>query len=245
MQQSHRKYQTLFFIILLIISNITWGCHHKIENIAPIKIQNPNTVKLKIRKLNLIDTTAQNILLIGDSQAYFFMKGFKRYTSETGHILHTISWVSATIETFAQTDTLPYYLKTIKPTYVIITLGTNQLQFKNKAKIIKNINTIKEDLKDFKTIWVGPLKRKRNLGLNAIFDSVLTKRSFYNSSKLQIARKASDSAHPSSSGSRMWADSVANWIMYKSKYPVKLELNKTGKYKFTKTILKPYQAAVN
>ena len=72
------KKNTLILIVIIVFINIIgFGCSDKNEtNLSATRISDQQVLKIKVRTLNLIDTTAQNILLIGDSQAYFFMKGF-------------------------------------------------------------------------------------------------------------------------------------------------------------------------
>jgi len=189
-----------------------------------------------------LDTTAQNILLIGDSQAYFLMKGLKRYTNLKKHKLTTVSWVSASIETFAVTDTLKHYLKTVSPSYVIVTLGTNQMRFKDTLQVKSNIDTLVAQLEGFKTIWIGPLRKGKPMGLNELFEEKVEKNCFFRSDSLIIPRKKGSWAHPSSKGSRTWTDSIASWIIKKSSYPIQLDLSKEeSEYNFTKIVLKPLE----
>lgn len=190
----------------------------------------------------ILDTNAQNILLIGDSQAYFLMKGFTRYTNLNKHKLTAVSWVSATIDIFAKTDTLNYYLDSLKPSFVVITLGTNQLPFNDSIRIKNNLDQLQERLKLYKTVWVSPLKRKRSIGLNKIFKKEIDQFCLFLSDSLEIPRKSGDWAHPSSKGSEIWVDSIVSWIKNKSKYPIYFDINENkNTYNFSKIVLKPYQ----
>ncbi len=231
-----------FLVSIVYISLVFAQCNNKNNT----KIYSKSFKKHKIQIVNgrtykTIDTSVQNILLIGDSQAYFFMKGFKRYTNTNFHKLTTISWVSASIKTFAITDTITKYLKNIKPSYVIVLLGTNQLSFKDTDKMINDIKKIKTSLKNHKTVWVGPLKRKRSLGLNTIFEQTLNKDCFFRSDTLKISRKKGDWTHPSTIGSQIWADIVVKWIIKYSKYPINLEITTDEtQYNYSKSVLKPY-----
>src|SRR5574344_925399 len=57
-----------------------------------------------------LDTTSQTILLIGDSMAYTLMFRMQNYCSYNGHNLHVVSWVAASTKTYAECDTLSYFI---------------------------------------------------------------------------------------------------------------------------------------
>jgi hypothetical protein len=179
--------------------------------------------------------------LIGDSQAYFFEKGLKQFTNQNnGHELKTIAWVSATIDQFAKVDTLSYYLQSFKPDLVLLILGTNQLKILDTVALKENIKAIEKRVEPYKWLWIGPLKRVPDLGLNEILESNIPAFHFFYSAGLNLAKKAGGDAHPSEIGAYQWGDTVATWIEKQSLYRIRMPKNADIKtYNSEKTVLKP------
>jgi hypothetical protein len=103
------------------------------------------------------DTANKRILLVGDSQAEGLMDPLYNYAHNNGHdFVFALSWYSATDIIYGATDTLKNTIERIKPDYIIVVLGLNQIfqsHFDPSKKAVKSIlNTIG----DVPFSWIGP-----------------------------------------------------------------------------------------
>ena len=77
------------------------------------------------------DTLPKNIFLFGDSMTLNLALRMEKYAENNGHSFHAVNWDSSNTKLWAETDTLQYYLNKYKPDYVFISLGSNEVFFKN------------------------------------------------------------------------------------------------------------------
>lgn len=193
-----------------------------------------------IKKKNEMDTTAQRILLIGDSMLEHLSQRMKDYTYFNGHELKTVIWYSAQTKWYGSSDTLSYFIKKFKPTYVFLVLGANELFvrdiIKKRTKYVKNIL---QQLDTVKYVWVGPPNWKDDTGINTMILRNVGNDRYFPSKNLNYKRTR-DGAHPTTASAAMWMDSIAVWVMNESRYPI---LMKTPKNKSKKsahlTLLQP------
>jgi len=114
------------------------------------------------------DTSAQRILLIGDSMSKWLRYRLQDYCQKNGHKLYTVTWVSGNTDWFAKYDTLNYYISKEKISYVFLVLGANELfikDFSNQRGA--NVDKIVNRLAGVKWVWVGPPNWKKDKGINA------------------------------------------------------------------------------
>jgi len=192
------------------------------------------------RKKNEMDTTSQRILLIGDSMLEGLMRRLKDYTFYNNHKIKTVVWYSSSTAWYGSSDTLKYYIKRFKPTYVFLVLGANELFVTNIIKKRqKFVNHIKKQLVGVKYIWIGPPNWKDDTGINVLIEKNVGKKRYFPSKNLSY-RRTSDGAHPTRSSAAEWMDSIAAWVMKESMYPIMLEKPKTkAKISANVTILQP------
>lgn len=169
------------------------------------------------------DTTTQNILLIGDSMAYSLMFRVQNYCNYNHHNLNVVTWVSATTETYANCDTLEYFVNLYNPTYILFVIGANEMFVSNAAERIDNVNKIIPQTHGIPTIWIGPPNWKEDTGINDMLMSKFGPRQFFLSKHLKFTRIKGDVAHPDRPAGTMWMDSIASWIKNKSFFPIRLE----------------------
>jgi len=82
-----------------------------------------------------MDTTTQHILVTGDSMAKALAYGMMPYAQYNGHKLTLFRWVSSSTKSWSETDSLRKLIELHQPTYVIFTLGSNELPYKNTSYI--------------------------------------------------------------------------------------------------------------
>ena len=177
-----------------------------------------------------IDSTSQTILLIGDSMLEQFRWRLRDYCAENGHQMQSVIWYSSQSEWYGKTDTLKYFINKFKPTYVILILGANELFVRDIiTKRTPYVKHIIEQIDTIPFIWVGPPNWKDDTGINEMIVSNVGSRQYYPSKNLKYKRYA-DGAHPKPESASMWCDSVAKFIMEKSRHPILLN-PPTKKYK--------------
>jgi len=195
---------------------------------------------VKLQTQEQIDTTSQKILLIGDSMLEGLMLRLKDYTAFNNHDLKTVIWYSSSTDYFGNSDTLEYFIKQYKPTYIMLVVGANELFV---SDIIRKRNKyVKHMLRQIDTInyvWIGPPNWKEDTGINDMILNNVGPMHFFPSKNLNYKR-SKDGAHPTHASASVWMDSIAVWVMNKSLKPILLKkpLTKSKKSPNT-TILQP------
>ncbi len=186
------------------------------------------------------DTASQKILLIGDSMLEGLMLRLRDYTEYNGHTMKTVIWYSSSSLWYGTSDTLSYFIKQEKPTYVILVLGANELfirDIKNKRK--KYVNKIVAQMDTIPFIWVGPPNWKDDTGINDLILDAVGKGRYFESKKLKYNRMK-DGAHPTRASAVSWMDSIAVWIANESNYRIKMDMpDKRYKVSPNATLLQP------
>lgn len=169
------------------------------------------------------DTTAQTILFIGDSMLEGLGPRLAAYAEENGHTLYNVIWYSSTSEVWGRSDKLRGYIERIRPTYIFVSLGANELfvtDIKNKRrgyveKIIADIDTIP-------FVWIGPPNWKPDTGINELVAESTPQGTFFVSNGMHFDR-SSDGAHPTRSSAALWMDSVARWMPDHCLHPIRMD----------------------
>jgi hypothetical protein len=195
------------------------------------KINNFDTV---IHYKSVKDTIIEKILLVGDSQLEGLRQSIYESCIENNYILSaSIIWYGSTTKDWATTDTLDYFIKRIKPTFIILVIGLNELFVSDIENRITYINMILSKIKknNLKYFWIGPAAWTKDKGLiNAMHNQI--GKLFYPSHKLKLER-ANDKRHPSRIASKIWFDSVScymtrNGILKFTKSKKKIKISKNS-----------------
>jgi hypothetical protein len=166
------------------------------------------------------DTASQRILFIGDSMLEGLMHKAKEYTDYNGHELFPVIWYSSSTLWYGQYDTLSYFIRKFKPTYIMVVLGANELFISNIfEKRNKYVKHILEQIDTIPFVWIGPPNWKDDTGINDMIIANVGTARYFESKKLSYKR-AKDGAHPVRSSSDMWMDSIASWVMNQSMHPI-------------------------
>ena len=158
-----------------------------------------------------LDTTPQNILLLGESMVEGLARPFADYCTANGHKFNSVCWYSSTTKHWAKTDTLSYFLKKFNPSYVLITIGGNEQFVKDLDVREKYIKQMLDVLKDRKIVWIGTPAWKQDTGINDLTRRLVGADRYFDSRRLKLNRR-SDHAHPTPSAAVVWMDSVMAWI---------------------------------
>jgi hypothetical protein len=179
-----------------------------------------------------IDTSAQRILLIGDSMLEGLSKRLMDYCLVNNHELFSLIWYSSNTGWWGKSDTMTHYINQVKPTYIIFAIGSGDISVQNVHEKRKPyVEEILKKIKDIPYTWVGPPNWKQDTGINDLLEETIEEGTFFLSKNLKYER-TSDGVHPTMASAAMWADSIATFIMHKSKYPINLKVpdEKTKKH---------------
>ena len=164
------------------------------------------------RVSQVAESRDQVVLLIGDSMADGLGSRFNDYAVKNGFKFHSIVWYGSTTRDWAIAADLQYQIERVRPTYIIISLGTNDLGYKDYSRRETAIQTILSRVGNIPYIWVGPLpwkKIKDRTIVDVIRDCTGESR-FFDSSSV-IASRA-DGIHPTRQGAALWVDKIVEWM---------------------------------
>jgi hypothetical protein len=185
-----------------------------------------DTSIIPVRKA--LDTTRQTFLFIGDSMLEGLRRRMHDYCKENGDTMITVIWYSSTSLWYGNCDTISYFIKKYKPTYVLICLGANELFIRNiKKDRAELVGHIIDQVGELPYVWIGPPNWKADTGINDLILEYAGADHYFESKKLKYAR-SKDGAHPTLGSARIWMDSVAAYIEKESCCPVRLK--KPAKY---------------
>lgn len=175
-----------------------------------------------------IDSSAQKILLIGDSMAECIFFSFSKYAKYSGHKLKGVFWYGSTTLKWAKSDTVRRLIAKHKPSLIIISLGANELFIKNINSREKALQKILAQMDSVPYLYVSPPNWKPDYGLTEMLERNIPPDQFFLSRDLVLERRK-DGAHPTMKASLVWGDTIANWIVQRSKYPFLIVKNKIKK----------------
>lgn len=169
------------------------------------------------------DTAAQTILFIGDSMLEGLGPRMAAYAEQNGHKLYNVVWYSSTSEVWGKSDKLKHYINLVKPTFVFVSLGANELFVKGiKDKRRKYVKKIVADIDTIPYLWIGPPNWKPDTGINELVADETDAGCFFLSDGMHFER-ARDGAHPTRKSAAAWLDSVARWMPQHAAHPIKMD----------------------
>jgi hypothetical protein len=174
----------------------------------------------------VLDTTSQRILMVGESMIEGLMFPFKKYATHNKHKLLTKIWYGSRFMDWAKDDTLKKIIEKFKPSYILVSIGSNELFVRNIEERDTFVKSIVQQLGDHKFIWIGPPIPRKDNGISKLITDNVGEDRYFVSKYMKFKRKR-DGVHPKPESSRVWADSIANWIMNESRYPILLNDPKT------------------
>lgn len=167
-----------------------------------------------------VDSTPQNILLLGESMVEGLAKPFANYCAANGHEFHSVCWYSSTTRHWVLTDTLEYFLRKFNPNYVFVTIGGNEQFISNLESRREYITQIIKRIGNRKIVWLGTPAWKEDTGINKLTRELVGADRYYDASNIKMKRKK-DGAHPTPESSSEWMDSIAAWISSsRTRYPI-------------------------
>ncbi len=177
-------------------------------------VKDSSEIKLQLEPDSTINDTnrdkGERVMLIGDSQLEGLRNPVYECCAKNHHkLVASVLWYGSSTKQWSNSDTLSYFLKKFKPTYLFIALGLNELFVRDmdsrRIYINKIISTVKKH--HVRYFWIGPAAWKQDQGITALLQEI-NGTLFYPSHKLKLER-ASDHMHPSRNAAKIWFDSVA------------------------------------
>lgn len=157
------------------------------------------------------DSLPQSLFIFGDSMTFNLALRLAQYAKQNGHTIHSVNWDSSNTKIWAEHDTLSYYIEKYRPTQIFISLGSNELYYKDPETRAPYVKKILEIIDTIPYVWIGPPNWKEDTGINDMLQRICKKRSFFRSAGMQFKRKK-DNIHPTRESSAMWVDSIMRWL---------------------------------
>lgn len=182
-----------------------------------------------------LDTTSHHILFFGDSMVEGLLRRMNCYAFANGYNITNVVWYSSTTEIWAQTDTLHYFIKKVKPTFVMISLGANEQFIKDAIGREAYIRKILQELGDTPYVWIGVPAWREDTGINNLTKQIVGKEHYFDSRGLTLQR-GRDHMHPTFHAASLWMDTVALWMSsQETAHPIRMEKPTDGKKHTYKT----------
>lgn len=174
-----------------------------------------------------LDTARQRILFFGDSMVEGLGPRMAEYAAANGHELTYVCWYSSNTALWAG-DTLRHFLREVRPTHVVVTIGGNEQQARDLPQREEYVRAILRILGDIPYTWVCTPAWSTDAPFNAIPERLCGPHRFYDSRRLTLQR-GSDHHHPTFSAARVWMDSLALWMQSpQSAHPIRMKVPPPG-----------------
>ncbi len=229
--------KTLICIFLLLASragyaqaeyrmlNAQTKTYEKIDRQIAVNPFAPTTGNYLPTEKKAISTDKQIVLLVGDSMVGRLAPRFNDYAVKNNFEFHSEAWNGSTTRDWALAADLEYQIKRFRPTYIIISLGTNDLGYRDYTQREAAVRSILQVIGDIPYVWIGPLSYSRfpNRTIVDIIQEQTSKGRFFDSS--YIYAKRVDGIHPTQLSANLWVDKVVEWmkISLLATYPLPLD----------------------
>lgn len=169
-----------------------------------------------------MDTTAKNILFIGDSMLEGLAPRLAAYCDKNGHKLVEVIWYSSSTLCWGETGRLAELIAKYKPNYIFVCLGANELYVPDIKKARRPfLKKMLAEIGDIPYVWIGPPNWDKDTGINDLLKQEVRRGCFYYSADDHFDRSR-DGAHPTRASAHQWMDRVVKWIGAEGANPFKL-----------------------
>lgn len=178
-----------------------------------------------------VDTTAQTILFIGDSMLDGLSPRLAAYSNQSGFHQYSVIWYSSTSEKWSRSKRLKSYIDKIKPTFIFICLGSNELMVKDIiTRRQQFVSDIVDQIGDIPFLWIGPPNWRKDTGINQLIKNNVPQGCYFKSDGMKFERRK-DGAHPTAASASLWMDSIIRWMPDHSAHPIRFKKpeKKTGR----------------
>lgn len=169
------------------------------------------------------------ILLVGDDLVEGLAPRLYSYARSNGHDMHTTIWMGSTTKTWGHTTELPKLIKKVKPTFIIVCLGTNDLNHDDVSLRNPAVKEIVKEIGDIPFVWIGPISLKtidHDPGMVDMIRQNVSENRFFDSFNMHLARQ--DEMRPTMEAAARWADTIALWMgSPQTAHPIVMEIPQT------------------
>jgi lysophospholipase L1-like esterase len=184
-----------------------------------------------------VDTTAKNILFIGDSMLEGLAPRLAKYCAANGHSLVEVIWNSSSTKVWGESTRLANLIKEHQPNYVVVCLGANELfvsDIKNARR--HHVKKMLSDIGDIPYVWIGPPNWAEDTGINELIKEEVDEGCFYLSANDHFERSR-DGAHPTRASAAQWMDRVVKWMNSTCSHPIRLNYPGEGNGRANRIII--------
>lgn len=180
-----------------------------------LTVQVPSPLRLPSRsqgsQASESEATRPAVLLFGDSMMEWLRFRLARWLKEIDYDLYAVIWPSSNLIWWAESDTLPHLIQTLKPAYIIVSLGGNELFISRIERRKPYMEKILQTIGHIPYIWVGPPNWAEDTGINDLIARGVGPGRYFASKRLTFER-LKDGAHPTPRSSYVWADSIVAYL---------------------------------
>ena len=167
------------------------------------------------------DTTVHSVLVFGDSMTHHLAMSISKYGTKNNYKVTGVTWESSSIPGWSHSGKIQKYIELSKPDFIIISLGSNEMELKHFDRRIPDVKKILELIDTIPYVWVGPPLWKEDKGVYAMLEEALPKGVLFKAENIDIPR-GGDHIHPTKRGADIWADTLMRWISH-SQHPILTE----------------------
>lgn len=164
------------------------------------------------------DTTVHSLLIFGDSMTHNLAMSIAKYGTKNNYKVTGVTWESSSIPGWSNSGKIQEYLELSKPDFIIISLGSNEMELKHFERRVPDIKNLVAQLDSIPYIWVGPPLWKEDKGVYSMLENALPKGVLFKTEGIEIPR-GGDHIHPTRRGADIWADTIMKWIQF-SNHPI-------------------------
>ena len=170
-----------------------------------------------------MDTTAKNILFIGDSMLEGLAPRLAAYCDKNGHTLVEVIWYSSSTLCWGESGRLTKLINEHHPDYIFVCLGANELYVPDIKKARRPyLKKLLAEIGNIPYVWIGPPNWDEDTGINDLLAQELDEGTFYLSANDSFERSR-DGAHPTRASAHQWMDRVIKWIDAEGAHPFLLK----------------------
>jgi len=170
-----------------------------------------------------LDTTAKNILFIGDSMLEGLAPRLAKYCDKNGHSLVEVIWYSSSTLCWGESGRLTELINKYHPDYIFVCLGANELYVPDIKRARRpHVKKLLAEIGKIPYVWIGPPNWDKDTGINDLISQETPRGCFYLSAGDTFERSR-DGAHPTRASAQQWMDRVIKWMDTGSAHPIRLD----------------------
>ena len=191
----------------------------KMEEIVIPEEPPADNIPLPVETILEPDTTVHSLLIFGDSMTHLLSMSIARYGTMNNYKVTGVTWESSSIHAWNNSDKIQKYIEEAKPDFIIVSLGSNEMELKYFDRRIPDIEAIIKKIGDIPYVWVGPPLWKEDRGVYPMLGKGVPKEKLFRITDIGLIEKGPDHVHPTRKGADQWADTLMRWIR-KSDHPI-------------------------